>query len=114
MGMAALPVSVGLVAAALLLSEEPPVLVPVASEAEAEVVKVDAPVEAAVEAEAEAPVVAEAPAVPVPVIVTVIKAPGISVLGTPVWNAVVRPLSFMLIEQLTDVASYSQFSEIVL
>lgn len=118
--MAALPVSVELVAAALLLSEESPVLVPVAvlaavlSEAEAEVVKVDAPVEAAVEAEAEAPVVAEAPAAPVPVIVTGIKAPGISVLGTPVWNAVVRPLSFMLTEQLTDVASYSHFSEIVL
>lgn len=114
MGMAALPVSVWLVAAALLLSEEPAVLVPVAVLAavlsEAEVAKV----EAAVEAEAEAPVVAEAPAAPVPVMVTGIKAPGISVIGTPVWNAVVRPLSFMLTEQLTVVASYLHFSEIVL
>lgn len=116
MGMAALPVSVWLVAAALLLSEEPAVLVPVAvlavvlSDAEAAVAKV----EAAVEAEAEAPVVAEAPAAPVPVMVTGIKAPGTSDIGTPVWNAVVRPLSFMLTEQLTDVASYLHFSEIVL
>jgi hypothetical protein len=112
-GIAALPVSVWLVAAALLLSEDPPVLEPVA-EVEAEVVSVDAPVDAAVEAEAESPVVAEAAAVPVPVIVTGIIAPGISVIGTAVWNAVVSPLSFMLMLQETDVASYWHFSEIVL
>jgi hypothetical protein len=62
MGIAALPVPEWLVAAALL-SEEATVLVPVAvlPDTEAEVVKLEEPVETAVEAEAEAPVVAEAP-----------------------------------------------------
>lgn len=86
MGIAALPLSVWLVAAALPLLEGVSVLVPVAAEVlpevEAEVVKVDAPVEAAVEAEAKAPVVAEAPAASVPVTVTDIIAPGNSDKGT--------------------------------
>ena len=124
MGMAALPDSVWLVAAALLLSEDPPavlvpvlVLVPVAvlSEVEAEVVKVAPLVEAAVEAETEAPVVAEALSVPVAVIVTGINAPpGISEIAMAEFQLVVTPPSSMLAPHLALVASYLQLSMMVL
>jgi hypothetical protein len=91
------------VAAPLLLSEL--VEVPVAV-LEAEVVMLDPPVEEAVEAVAEAPVVAEAPAVPVAVMLTGRKAPpGIIERGTPVLIAEVMPLSIMVPEQVTLVAS---------
>jgi hypothetical protein len=115
-GIAALPVPVWLVAAAL--PEDSAVLVPVAvlaavfPEVEAEVVR--EPVEAAVEAEAEAPVVAEAP-VSVAVTVTAIKAPpGIEEIGIALDQVVLIPLSFMLAEQVALEESYLQFSEMVL
>lgn len=115
-GIAALPVPEWLVAAALLLSEEPAVLVPVAvlPEVEAEVVRLDEPVETAVEAEAEAPVVAEAP-VSVAVTVTAIRAPpGIEVIGTEDTQELTIPLWFMLAEQVAVEESYLQFSDTVL
>lgn len=70
---------------------------------EAEVVKVAPPVEAAVEADTEAPVVGAAFSVPVPVIVTGIKAPppGISVRATAEAKVVVRPSSSRLTAQVT-------------
>jgi hypothetical protein len=124
MGIAALSVSVWLVAAALLLSEESlAVVVPVAvfvpvavlSEVEAEVVKVAPLVEAAVEAETEAPVVAEELSDPVAVIVTGINAPpGISVIATFEFHEEIVPLSSKVAPQLTLVASYLQLSAIVL
>ena len=101
------------VAAALLLLPEL-VKVPVAV-LEAEVVMLDPPVEEAVEAVAEAPVVGEAPAVPVAVILTGRRAPpGIRERGTPVLTAEVTPLSIMVPEQVTLVASYLQRSSRVL
>lgn len=105
MGIAALPDSVWLVAAALLLSEEPPaVLVPVAPL-----------VEAAVEAETEAPVVAEALSVPVAVIVTGINAPpGISEIATAEFQLEVVPCFSKVALHLTLVASYLQLSAMVL
>jgi hypothetical protein len=99
---------------ALLLSAlaEVPVAVPVV---EAEVIMLDPPVEEAVEAVTEAPVVAEAPAVPVAVMLTGRRAPpGISERGTPVFKAEETPLSTMLPEQVTLVASYWQRSSRVL
>lgn len=118
MGIAALPVSVWMVAAALLLSEESlAVLVPVAvlSEAEAEVVNVPPLVEEAVEAETEAPVVAEELSVPVAVIVTGINAPpGISVIATFECHEEIVPLLSKVAPQLTLVASYLQLSAIAL
>jgi hypothetical protein len=102
------------VAAALLLSEDSLVLVPVLVPpvVEAEVVKVAPLVEAAVEADTEAPVVAAAFSVPVPVIVTGIKAPppGISVRATAEVKVVVRPSSSRLAAQVTLTESYLQFS----
>jgi hypothetical protein len=116
-GIAALPVPEWLVAAALLLSEEPAVLVPVAvlPEVEAEVVRLDEPVETAVETEAEALVVAEAP-VSVAVTVTAIRAPpGIEVIGIlEDVHVVVSPSSFKLAKQLAVEESYLQFSDTVL
>lgn len=123
MGIAALPVLDWLVAAALLLSEEPAVLVPVLvlvpvavlSEVEAEVVKVAAPVEVAVEAETEAPVVADALSVPVAVIVTGINAPpGISVIAMAEFHVEVVPPSLRVAPQLAVLASYLQLSAMVL
>lgn len=105
MGIAALPVSDWLVAAALSVA-----VVPV----EAEVVKVAVPVEAAVEAETEAPVVAAALAVPVPVIVTGIITPGSSVMGTAVEKEVVNPSSSILIAQEIVTESYVHFSAMAL
>jgi hypothetical protein len=102
------------VAAALLLSEESLVLVPVLVPVvfKAEVVKVAPLVEAAVEADTEAPVVAAAFSVPVPVIVTGIKAPppGISVRATAEVKVVVMPSSSRLAAQVTLTESYLQFS----
>jgi hypothetical protein len=115
-GIAALPVPEWLVAAALLLSEEPAVLVPVAvlPDVEAEVVRLDEPVETAVEAETEAPVVAEAP-VSVAVTVTAIRAPpGIEVIGITDAHVVVSPPSFTLAEQLAVEESNLQFSDMIL
>lgn len=113
-GIAALPDSVWLVAAALLLSEDSLVLVPVLVPpvVDAEVVKVALLVEAAVEADTEAPVVAAAFSVPVPVIVTVIKPPppGISVRATAEVKVVVMPSSSRLAAQVTLTESYLQFS----
>lgn len=101
-------------AAALLLLEESLVLVPVLvpAVAEAEVVKVAPLVEEAVGADAEAPVVAAAFSVPVPVIVTGIKAPppGISVRATAEVKVVVMPSSSRLAAQVTLTESYLQFS----
>lgn len=124
MGIAALPDSVWLVAAALLLSEDAPavlvpvlVLVPVAvlSEEEAEVVRVAPLVEAAVEAETEAPVVADALSVPVAVIVTGINAPpGISEIAMAEFQVEVVPCSSKDAPHLALVASYLQLSAIVL
>jgi hypothetical protein len=118
-----LPVLVWLVAAALVLSDEPPPgLVVVASlaaevspEVEADVVKADAPVETAVEAEAEAPVVAEAPTASVAVIWTGKNTfPGTSVRGMPTLDSETVPLSFKLKEHSRAVESYLQLSEMVL
>lgn len=124
MGIAALPDSVWLVAAALLLSEDAPtvlvpvlVLVPVAvlSEEEAEVVRVAPLVEAAVEAETEAPVVAEALSAPVAVIVTGINAPpGISEIAMAEFQVEVVPCSSKDAPHLALVASYLQLSAMVL
>lgn len=113
-GIAALPDLVWLVVAALLLSEESLVLVPVLVPpvVEAEVVKVAPLVEAAVEADTEAPVVAAAATVPVPVIVTGINAPppGISVRATAEVKVVVMPSSSTLAAQVTLTESYLQLS----
>lgn len=120
MGIAALPDSVWLVAAALLLSEDAPavlVLVPVAvlSEEEAEVVKVAPLVETAVEAETEAPVVAEALSVSVAVTVTGINAPpGISEIAMAEFQVEVVPRSSKVAPHFALVASYLQVSTMVL
>jgi cobalamin synthase len=124
MGIAALPVSVWLVAAALLLSEESlavlvsvAVFVPVAvlSEVETEVVNVAPLVEEAVEAETEAPVVAEELSEPVAVTVTGINAPpGISVIAIFECHEEIVPLSSKVAPQLTLVASYLQLSAMAL
>lgn len=121
MGIAALPVSVWLVAAALLLSEDSPAaLVPVVASVavlpvvEAEVVKVAPVVDATVEAEAEAPVVAEAPPVPVAVTVTGMNAPGNSVKATAEFIVVVKPRSSRLTLQVTLTESYEHLSATVL
>lgn len=123
MGIAALPDSVWLVAAALLSEDAPAVLVPVLvlvpvavlSEVEAEVVKVAPLVETAVEAETEAPVVADALSAPVAVIVTGINAPpGISEIAMAEFQVEVVPRSSKLAPHFALVASYLQLSTMVL